>query len=274
MVVRAARVGGSLTCISGCAHYGIWLPPDEVLHVAVPNGSRHLKDPMTGAPIDGTNENVVVHWSGPAGPTTSFRPGALDIVTCLVEVLHCQPADLAFAVVESAVHHRVLTIDALGLLREKVPSRARLLAAIHGKSESGTEALFYFRMLGAGIRMEPQVEIEGVGRVDFLVGDRLIIEIDSETHHGTAENRRRDLGRDAVAASFDYETLRFDYVMVMYDWDFVAVAVEAVVARNGHLRHNQIASTSVADSPRRGSGARARRVVPVTDFGEVVGRKR
>jgi very-short-patch-repair endonuclease len=72
--------------------------------------------------------------------------------------------------------------------------------------------------------------------VDLLIGDSLIVEIDSETHHGKPEARRRDLQRDAVAAALDFETLRFDYTSVMFDWPFVTAMVESVVARDGHVR--------------------------------------
>ena len=177
-----------------------------------------------------------IHWSGHHGATTSFRPGALPILECIVEVLHCQPEDLAFAVVESAMHLGLVSVAEIRGLARTVPSRGAMLAFANGRAESGTESLFRFRTRHLGVEIDQQVDIPGVGRVDFLIGDRLIVEIDSEAHHGSSTQRRRDLERDAIAARLDFETLRFDYVPVTLDWEFVASTVEAVVARGGHLR--------------------------------------
>lgn len=246
LLVEAARVGGSLTCISGCALRGSWLPPGAALHVAVPNGSRHLKNPIDGLPIRGSGPALVVHWSGPSGNTSSFVAGALSMRECLVEVLHCQPADLAFAIVESALTCRLISAADIAWLVAVVPSRRRLLQLAGAVAGSGTESLFRFRMFRLGILMRSQVDIAGVGRVDFLIGDRLIVEIDSTEHHAGRENRLRDLDRDAVAHSFGFVPLRFDYLQVMDDWEFVASTVLAIVERGDHL-----SATSVSDAPRR-----------------------
>jgi very-short-patch-repair endonuclease len=235
MVVQAARVGGSLACISGCGVRGAWMPPGSELHVAVPNGSRHLKHPIDGSPIRGSRSGLVVHWSGPSGDLASFAPGALPIRDCLLEVLHCQPADVAFAIVESALATRLIDRADIEWLVSAVPSRRRLLLLAGSGAGSGTESLFRFRLEALGIRMRSQVEIAGVGRVDFLIGDRLIVEIDSDEHHGSRDQRVRDLDRDAVAHSLGYLPLRFDYRQVVSDWDAVASTVFAVIQRGEHL---------------------------------------
>lgn len=43
-------------------------------------------------------------------------------------------------------------------------------------------------------------------------------------HHGEAK-RHNDLTRDANAASCGYVTLRFDYALVVHDWELVESAV-------------------------------------------------
>ncbi|HEY4269409.1 MAG TPA: DUF559 domain-containing protein [Galbitalea sp.] len=86
-----------------------------------------------------------------------------------------------------------------------------------------------------GVLMRSQVEIPGVGWVDFVIGDRLIVEIDSREHHGGADNRLRDLERDSVAFALGYLPLRFDYSQIISDWDAVASTVCALIARGDHL---------------------------------------
>jgi very-short-patch-repair endonuclease len=260
-VVAAARVGGSLTCVSGCGIRGVWIPANSGLHVAVPNGSRHLKSPTDGAPISGSGTGLTVHWNGVAGTDTSFQPGARPIRECLLEVLHCQPADLAFAVVESALALSLIGRTQILLLASEAPSRAKLLGLARTDAGSGTESVFRFRMAALGISMRSQVDIFGLGRVDFVIGDRLIVEIDSQQHHGSRESRVRDLDRDALAILLDYIPLRFDYVQVMSDWEVVASTVFAIVERGDHLTLK-----SVPGSTRRSRRPDATDTAPVTDF--------
>lgn len=230
-LVRAVRVGGSLTCISGCGAHGLWEPWDLRLHVSVPKRSRHLKDPDDGDPIAGSTDQVVVHWNSDA-PLTGI---VLPIEECLAQVLRCQPAEIAFTILESALHKG--KIDGFGrrLLAERVPSRSQLIVSAGSDAESGTESLFQFRMMRLGVATRSQVLINGVGRVDFLIGDRLVVEIDSNAHHGDRAKRLRDLKRDATLAGLGFVYLRFDYTTVVWDWDLVASTVFAVVSRGEHL---------------------------------------
>jgi very-short-patch-repair endonuclease len=239
LVVAAATVGGSLTCVSGCQFYGAWLPPDAGLHVAVPKRSRHLKHPLNGLPVVGTAPGLTIHWSGPVGLGASFAAGALPIRECLVEVLHCQPPDFAFAILESLLANRALGMADVEWLSTEVPSRRLLLRRARSDAGSGTESLFRYRMSRLGIEMQSQVEVDGVGRVDFVIGDRLIVEIDSRQHHGERAQRIRDLDRDAAAHALGYLPLRFDYIQVTSDWDAVASTVLAITNRGDHLSQSR-----------------------------------
>jgi len=226
--VSAVRAGASLGCISGAAHHGLWRPPRTGLHLSVPHGSSGPRPYAGGDP-------VVVHWGGPAGAHRG--PAVLPLLACLIQVLSCQPVDHAFAVLESALHRRRVPPADMRSLRRSVGRVALPLVDLaHSLSESGTESLFRYRMHVLGVTMQSQVEVGGVGRVDFVIGDRLIIEIDSEAHHGGAEQRRRDLARDAIAVGLGFVVLRFDYRQVLSDWETVESTVLAVIGRGEHLR--------------------------------------
>jgi very-short-patch-repair endonuclease len=245
-IVEATRVGGTLACVSGCAFHGTWMPPNAGLHVAVPAGSRHLKNPISGSPIRGSGGQLTVHWTGPVPADASFQPGVMSILECLADVLRCQPPEFAFAIVESALANQLIDTRQLQSLTELVPSRRPLLRMAEPLAGSGTESIFRYRMAEMGIRMRSQVDIAGVGRVDFLIGDRLIVEVDSRQNHGSPEQRIRDLDRDAVAHVLDYIPLRFDYVQVLTDWEAVASTVLAIVSEQRHLN-----AKSVSGAPRR-----------------------
>jgi very-short-patch-repair endonuclease len=239
-VVAASRVGGTLACVSACGFHGTWMPPNAGLHVAVPEGSRHLKHPVDGSPVRGDGAGLTVHWNGPVPQDASFQSGVLPIRECLVEVLHCQPDEVAFAVIESALAKRLIRDIDVTWLTQTVPSRRSMLRMVGSLAGSGTESLFRYRMADMGIRMRSQVEIDGIGRVDFLIGDRLIVEIDSQEHHGSRAQRTRDLDRDAVAQVLDYLPLRFDYLQVMEDWDAVASTVFAIIHDRRHLNAKSV----------------------------------
>ncbi|WP_197738239.1 endonuclease domain-containing protein [Agromyces terreus] len=90
---------------------------------------------------------------------------------------------------------------------------------------------FRLRRLGIGVRC--QVTIGGVGRVDFVIGDCLILEADGGTHDG--DGRHRDRVRDATAMALGFVTLRFDTAQILHDWPLVEAAVLAALDRGLHL---------------------------------------
>jgi very-short-patch-repair endonuclease len=75
------------------------------------------------------------------------------------------------------------------------------------------------------------VEIAGVGRVDFVIGDRLVVEVDSEQYHTDPAKYEGDRRRDAALSILGLRVLRFSYHQIMDEWSTVDRAVMAAVAR-------------------------------------------
>ena len=84
----------------------------------------------------------------------------------------------------------------------------------------------------AGIRVRQQFHVPGVGYVDCLIGERLIIELDSMAHHADPTADRR---RDALLSARGFRVLRFMYSQVMDRWPEVERAVLAAISRGDHL---------------------------------------
>jgi very-short-patch-repair endonuclease len=78
------------------------------------------------------------------------------------------------------------------------------------------------------------VELPSIGRVDLVVGDRLIIELDGREHHSGGDAFALDRRRDAMAAAQGFRILRFSYAQVVHEWDSVEAAVLAVVQSGQH----------------------------------------
>jgi very-short-patch-repair endonuclease len=219
-IVTAAAHGGALTCSRALKQHGVWSMQDDVdVHVWLGGNGRthHVECGCVG------------HWD--AGRSAL---GLAPLEEVLVHVFRCAGDEAFFAALESALGLRKISRSTLAQLRRRLPAHARwLIDAARTDAASGLESLLRLRLLRRGIRLECQVDIPTVGRVDFVVGGRLILEADGAEHHGAASHRHRDLVRDAAASVLGYETLRFDYAQIMHDWASVEAAVLAALVRLG-----------------------------------------
>ena len=109
-----------------------------------------------------------------------------------------------------------------------------LLDLVDGGCQSGTETIVRMLLRSRRHGHRTQVWIDGVGRVDILVGDRLIIEIDGAGFHTGAEFER-DRRRDYELIMRGYLVLRLSYDMVMTEWDAVQRGVLDLLDRGEHL---------------------------------------
>ena len=114
----------------------------------------------------------------------------------------------------------------------RAPRRVRsALGHATPASESGTESLLAFDLRQAGIPFRQQVEIETVGRVDFVIGAHLVVEVDSVAHHSSVDAYERDRHRDAQLSRLGYRVLRFTYRQIVSRPQFVLEAIVAAVSR-------------------------------------------
>ncbi|MGN8553563.1 UNVERIFIED_CONTAM: endonuclease domain-containing protein [Microbacterium sp. SLM126] len=69
-----------------------------------------------------------------------------------------------------------------------------------------------------------------MGRVDFVVEGRLIVECDSRAHHSDWNQQRTDYRRDLAAAQQGFVTLRLMAEDILYRPDEVFLALRGAVA--------------------------------------------
>lgn len=150
----------------------------------------------------------------------------------LDEVANCLPRLDAVCVIDSALHSGMVSI---GDLRSRATGRsAKLLARCSASAESGTESVFRVRALDAGFSVRSQVELPG-SRVDFLFGERLIVEVDGSEHHAGPEAFRSDRERDAWHAALGYYVVRLTYAQVVSRWHEVESLLYLLHGRGEHL---------------------------------------
>jgi very-short-patch-repair endonuclease len=99
-----------------------------------------------------------------------------------------------------------------------------------GRAESGTETIVRCLLTIAGLRVRPQVDIAGVGRVDLLVEDRVVVEVDGREWHDDPGRFAVDRRRDVRATIGRYRVLRFSWFQVLFRWSEVEAAVFAALA--------------------------------------------
>lgn len=214
LVREAAAHGGALACTSALRSHGVWVLDAPGLHVWLGAGGRaHPHADCACVP----------HWDGGRA-----EPGRVGIVRALVQLASCQGAEAFFVAFESAWRLRRLDRAAREEVRRRLPAGMRYLVDLaRGDADSGLESLVRLRLALLGIAVRSQVRIDGVGRVDFVVDGRIILEIDGRENHEGAALRHRDLRRDAEAARRGYVTLRFDYALVVHHWEVVRDAILA-----------------------------------------------
>lgn len=217
--VTAAAHGGALTCSTALRLHSVWvLDTDEHPHVWLGAGGRRFAH---------TPCTCIQHFR--TGP---MKLGVAPVEHSLVHAFTCHGEEFFFAAFESAWNRRLIGRDVRARIRRALPASARWLVDLaRDDAESGLESLVRLRLHLLGIRVRTQVDIDGVGRVDFVIEDRIILEADGKVNHASSTQRHRDLSRDAVASRLGYETLRFDYALIIHEWDTVIAAITAALAR-------------------------------------------
>ncbi|MFK4762943.1 endonuclease domain-containing protein [Microbacterium sp. ZW T5_45] len=217
-VRTAAEHGGALTCRRALRLHGLWvIDGDDTVHVWMGGHGRshHLSC------------DCIVHSNeGRAGL------GLAPIEDALVHSYRCAGDEVFFTALESALAQRKLRRADLARIRRRIPPAGRrLIDLARTDADSGLESLLRLRLHLLGVSLECQVELPNVGRVDFVVGGRLILEADGRQNHESPSHMHRDRVRDAAASALGYETLRFDYAQIVHDWSSVAAAITAAIAR-------------------------------------------
>lgn len=219
-LIAAARAGVVITCVTAAARLGLWVPEGvERAHVAAPATSSRA-----------TSLRAQIHWATPLVPR---HPAVL--VDPIENVLHlvaaCQPYEDALAVWESALHQRLVDLDALRGYPWR-PAARRLLAEAQPWSDAGLETYVVPRLRWLRLPLRRQTWLHG-HRVDLLIGDRLVFQIDGSTHVGA--QRDSDNAHDGQLRLRGYTVIRVGYRQVMHDWAAVQELIMRAVAQGLHL---------------------------------------
>lgn len=221
-VTTALRRGARLSCVSAAAVHGLWTPPFAKVHVAHRRGG-------------GRSSRHVVHDHRPTVRSWPDDDPVLPLDTALVHAGTCLPGEAVAVLLESALERGILDRSAVTDLLGRVPVRVRRqLTGLRADAGSGSETRVRRYLERRGVRVRAQVRIHGVGRVDLLVGDRLIIECDSRAFHDSADAYETDRERDVRATAAGYAVVRLTWYRIWVDWERTCETLDGLVRSGLH----------------------------------------
>jgi very-short-patch-repair endonuclease len=175
-----------------------------------------------------------VHRSVPAGIAD---PGfAVDSIEwALLEAIRCQHRIDAIVSLDSALNQRLISMPSALALFDHLPRQYSAYAhQIDPAAQSGLETKARLGLRRFRVALRTQARIAGVGRVDLLVGDRLVLELDGYRWHSTQEAFEEDRRRDLELIKRGYLVVRLSYDQVMNQWESVVSVIRDLVSRREH----------------------------------------
>lgn len=214
--IQARRVGGTLTGPTLLAKYGVWLLRDARLHVRVnPNTPR----------IGG---RACVHYLPPA---VSERD---ELINALVAMAYCSSREALVVAIDSLIDTGLLRMEEIAPIANRHYRLRTAITLARPGSQAGGETLVRLFLASSRIKHRTQVQLEGGGRHDLVVGDRLVIEVDGREHH-LGEQFETDRRRDRELLRRGYLVFRISYRMLYQDWEQTKSAILEMVRRDDHL---------------------------------------
>ena len=214
----ALMANGLITCVSAAGELGLWtLKQPAELHLWMDHGRLPA--------------SVAAHRGSLAGRRL---PGAyVAVLDAVLHALRCRPALEAMVIAESAL--RLGTVRRQELIEHLPGPRngvyRKLVGRLRTDAESPLEIIARELFRQAGLRVETQVHIRGLGRVDLLVEGRVIVELDGMDFHWNRETFRKDRFRNNQGVLTGFPTLRYVYEDLVFRPDRVLAQVRSMVRR-------------------------------------------
>lgn len=220
---QATRVGGTVSHLSAAIEHGwkVKHPPEKPTITVWRNRSRPEGD-------------LEVHWQDLT--VTEVCRGLTRPAATVIACARTYPYDVALCVADSALRERAVTTEELVKAAERSPRTGRAKALRVAQDANGKAANPFescARAIAADVAslaVEPQVWIDGVGRVDLcdcILG--IVVECESFAFHSDAPSLARDVRRYTSCARRGLVVVRFTWDEVMFDPDYCRQALQDVV---------------------------------------------
>lgn len=237
----AVSLGGRLGSISAARSYGLWTGTDRAIHVSwSPHGNVALPGRRLQYPLQkkAFGVEIVPHWTvlRTAAPPLDPSPWRESIEQTIAQVLSGCDRPTAVACVDSALHSGQVSHEQLRAICVQLPASVPGMHCFDVRTDSGIESIVRLWLLDHGIPFVFHPVIDGIGEVDFVIGDSLILETDGQAHHSDPATFEKDRRRDHAAALLGYVTARLSYRMVIDDWPAVEARILHHIRSGDHRR--------------------------------------
>jgi very-short-patch-repair endonuclease/predicted transcriptional regulator of viral defense system len=217
-VAAAARTcDGVISHRTALSMWGLLPPSVGAVHLTVPSGrsgrgstgvvlhrTGDLRDTLRridGLPVTCVERSIVDTWGRPGGVArTTLRAAAITAVRRRM----CSAADLDHELGHrTRLAGRAVFARLIGLLADGCQSELEIYGCLSVLRGPGMPTFVQQRKVTvAGRRFSLDAAYEDV---------LLAVEMDGAAHHGSREQRERDIERDALIATIGWQTLRFSY---------------------------------------------------------------
>lgn len=159
------------------------------------------------------------------------RTHVASIGTVLERVLVCMPLKVSLPMLDAARNRGLYDISTLAMpsTGSRLPHLREALSLSSDRARSILETVARLQLIDMGLTPQVGVWIEGVGEVDMIILDFIVIEVDGWAFHSSKEQREKDLKRDRELLRRGFVVLRFTYDDVM-NGDFAREVPVSVTA--------------------------------------------
>ena len=159
------------------------------------------------------------------------RTHVASIGTVLERVLVCMPLKVSLPMLDAARNRGLYDVSTLTIppTGSRLPHLREALSLSSDRARSILETVARLQLIDMGLTPQVGVWIEGVGEVDMISLDFIVIEVDGWAFHSSKEQREKDLKRDRELLRRGYVVLRFTYDDVM-NGDFAREVPVSVTA--------------------------------------------
>ena len=225
--VRAFVYNACLSCVSAAQIYELPILMEErpqKTHLSV--AYNHGMHPSKLRRFD----DVCVHWE-PVLSKEEERTHVASIGTVLERVLVCMPLKVSLPMLDAARNRGLYDVSTLTIppTGSRLPHLREALSLSSDRARSILETVARLQLIDMGLTPQVGVWIEGVGEVDMIILDFIVIEVDGWAFHSSKEQREKDLKRDRELLRRGFVVLRFTYDDVM-NGDFAREVPVSVTA--------------------------------------------
>ncbi|MFV0285247.1 MAG: endonuclease domain-containing protein [Demequina sp.] len=194
-------------------------PAQSRTHLLVPESRG------PGLPRRRPTDEVVLHRA----------EGIASVADHLDLAAHCVGPMQQLALADAALGRGLVSRDELRALRRGTAERRAWVAEMADpRAGSISESVARVDLVEAGFEVTPQASFAGIGRVDLVVEDAVVVELDGVAYHSDSVAFRADRERDRALALLGYRVLRYTFMEVMNGAP-IADDVAGVLWRAGRL---------------------------------------